>query len=58
MLSFGKKGFTLFLTSCGISGFWVLGVHSVVSTPLTAPFYVLGAATGTMLAARVRIRGE
>lgn len=52
----GHRGLGVFLTSCGISGVWVLGVHSVVASPLTAPCYVLGAACGTMIATRVRLR--
>lgn len=52
----GHRGAGVFLTSVGISSIWCLGVHAVIASPLTAPLYVLGAACGTMLAVRVRLR--
>lgn len=56
LLASKRKGASIFLTSVVISTAWVLGVHSVVGKPSSAPFYVLGCACGTLTAARIPIR--
>lgn len=55
-LAAGGRGARVFVTALGISGVWVAGVTSVAAHPLTAPFYVVSAAAGTLVAARVRLR--
>lgn len=55
LLAAGHRGLRVFVVSCAISAVWCLGVHSVVADPIAAPCFVLGAAVGTVLAARVRL---
>jgi hypothetical protein len=54
-LAAGKRGLPIFLASIGISGIWVGGVVSIAAHPITAPFYVLAAACGTVTAAGVPV---
>lgn len=54
-LAAGRRGFEIFATSIGISTIWVAGVTSVVVHPITAPFYVIAAACGSVVAARVKV---
>jgi hypothetical protein len=47
----------VFFVSIGISGIWSLGVHSVAASWIAVPFYTVGAALGSVLAYKVKLRG-